>query len=72
LNAGSIGQPRNKYNPKSSFLYLNLDENYKRNLKKIMYNFEIKFFEYPLISHLKTIKESLLSQGTKDKLFSFY
>ena len=72
LNAGSIGQPRSKYNPKSSFLYLNFDENYKKNLKKIMYNFEIKFFEYPLISHLKTLKESLLSQGTKDKLFSFY
>jgi predicted phosphodiesterase len=72
LNSGSIGQPRNKYNPKSSFLYLNFNENYKRNIKKIMYNFEIRFFDYPLISHLKTINESLLSQGIKDKLFSFY
>jgi hypothetical protein len=72
LNSGSIGQPRNKYNPKSSFLYLNFNENYKRNIKKIMYNFEIRFFDYPLINHLKAIEKSLISQSTKDQLFSFH
>ena len=72
LNSGSIGQPRNKYNTKASLLYLNFDENYKKNKRKSMYNFEIKFFDYPLIAHLKTIKKSFMSQSTKNKLFLFY
>ena len=73
LNAGSVGQPRNIKNSKSSFLYLNFKEKNESYIKKkTQYDYEVKFFNYSLNSHLKAIRKSLMSQSTKEKLLSFY
>ena len=69
LNAGSIGQPRNKKKPQSSLLYLTI--NYK-NTKDFFYSYEIKFFYYSITKHLRDIKNSEMSKYTKKKLLSFY
>ncbi len=72
LNTGSIGQPRDKNNCKSSFLWLNIDISSDNDLNKYQYRYQIEFFDYPISEHLNSIRNSSISLKTKEKLFSYF
>ena len=63
INVDSIGQPRSK-SKRSSLLIL--------DIKKNGVELEFKNFFYDVESHLNKIKDSSLSNNTKNKLISFF
>ena len=72
LNTGSIGQPRDKNNLKSSLLWLNIKVPSSNNSDGYKYDYKIEFFNYSLKHHLNSIESTSLSYNTKEKLISFF
>ena len=72
LNTGSIGQPRDKNNPRPSFLWLDINIPNDFRLENYQYKYQLEFFDYPINEHLKSIQTSTLSLKTKEKLLSYF